>query len=528
MLLTALGFANGPAFAPGSVLVKFRPGLSDAQVQRELARIPDARVHRHWPTIGWRQIRVSNSADIPALVRQLNANRNVEKAEPDYIRSIHLVPNDSRYGEQYAPQITNAERAWNLNTGAPRVVVAVLDTGIDMNHPEFAGRLVHPRNVPLGNSNVVDTNGHGTHVAGSVAARGNNGAGIAGVAWNVSIMPVQVFQGISGSISDVIDGNRWAIDHGAHVINMSLGGYGRSQAEEDVVNEAVSKNIIVVAAAGNDNIDMMSYPAAFERVIAVGSTDRNDARSGFSNFGSWVDVAAPGTDILSTLPGGYGVNSGTSMASPHVAGMAALMLSYAPRGYSGLEIRRLIESTTKNVGTWLRFGRVDLWEAMRRLPQPTPTFVAPSSVAMQFGNGFGGGLNDILRRDGRTFRVNSRYATGLGTAASARVNFRTTVPIARIAAASVRLDTSSLTRGTVTVWLWNHNTRSWEGIRSAPSGPVIGTMTVEIDPRRHLSSRGEISLIVRGLAPSRISVSGPPPFTFHLDMAQLQLQTTAQ
>ncbi|UCC64108.1 MAG: S8 family serine peptidase [Anaerolineae bacterium] len=257
----------------------------------------------------------------------------------------------------------DAPHAWAYHTGAPSVIVAIVDSGVDMDHPEFNGRLKAGWDYVNDDSDPDDDNGHGTHVAGIAAATGNNGVGVAGVAWQVQIMPVKVLDSDgSGWYSDMISGINYAVTHGAKVINMSLGGTSPSQAMQDAVNNAYQSGVLVVAAVGNcgdwnyiangcSYQDQPLYPAAGDNALAVASTTRWDAQSSFSNQGAYVDIAAPGSAIYSTYMGSsYDSMSGTSMATPFVAGLAGLVYSRYP-DYSPDQVAQAIVHNADDLGT---------------------------------------------------------------------------------------------------------------------------------------------------------------------------------
>jgi serine protease len=314
-------------------------------------------------------------AEAAALLQELAANPNVEYVEVDALLQPVFTPNDSRYNEQwhyYEPTGgINLPTAWDRSTGSG-VVVAVLDTGIT-NHPDLNGNLVAGYDMIADTSVANDGNGrdadpsdpgdwtsgqcgsprnsswHGTHVAGTVAALTHNSQGVAGVAYDAKIMPVRVLGTCGGYTSDIADGIVWASGGSvsgvpmtstpAQVINMSLGGTGScSQTTQNAINSAVSRGATVVVAAGNSNVDAGSFtPANCNNVISVAASTRSGARASFSNYGSVVDLSAPGSSILSTLNSGtttpgaaaYAYYSGTSMAAPHVAGVVALMQAAA-------------------------------------------------------------------------------------------------------------------------------------------------------------------------------------------------------
>lgn len=294
------------------------------------------------------QIASVRLANLDAALSALRSDPTVVYAEPSYRVKAYGLPttgfkglginvNDPMYGQQYAPQLVNAPEAWSVTRGAG-VTVAVIDTGVDGTHPEFRGRMVEGYNATNRSGNAKDDNGHGTHVAGIVAAAANNGAGMVGIAPEAKVMPIKVLAADgSGSDAEVADGIVWAADHGAQVINMSLGGPGESQVLADAVAYALKKGVPVIAAMGNDGTNEKSYPAGYPGVLAVGATDAKDAAADFSQWGDWISVSAPGVQILSTFPTykctlneygfpqDYAVLDGTSMATPAVAGLAALV-----------------------------------------------------------------------------------------------------------------------------------------------------------------------------------------------------------
>lgn len=295
----------------------------------------------------------SKSADILNAVNTLNNDPAVEYAELDYLAKFASAPDDPRYSEQWGLTKVQAEGAWDQTLGSPGVVIAIIDSGIDLTHEDLSPNLwVNPGeiagngqdddnngfvddvqgwNFVNGNNDVMDMNGHGSLVAGIAAARTNNSLGIAGMCGNCRIMPVKITQtsGIA-NYSDVAAGINYAADKGAKVINLSVGGYANSITVRNAVNNALSQGIVVVGGAGNDSISDPFYPAAYEGIIAVAGTDESDVRVTTSNYGSWVDVSAPGQNILSTTLGDYSSDSGTSYATPFVSGAAGLLLSLHP------------------------------------------------------------------------------------------------------------------------------------------------------------------------------------------------------
>lgn len=267
---------------------------------------------------------------------------------------------------QWMHDTVNTYAAWGVTTGSRQVQVAVLDSGIQEDHPDLGGR-VTSYDIGLGTG---DEHGHGTHVAGIIGATMNNGIGGAGIAPNVSIMGIRVLDEEGyGEDYDIINGIYTAVDNGADVINMSLGGYFYSLLYEEAINYALDHQVTVVAAMGNDGSNTIEYPAAFDGVIGVVATDPADERAYFSTYGTWADVAAPGYDIYSTYPDSdYIWMSGTSMACPVVTGVVALYISvYGQK--SPAEIEKRLESTATKGGSDLGAGVVNAAKMLSEVPQ---------------------------------------------------------------------------------------------------------------------------------------------------------------
>ncbi|NOX63264.1 MAG: S8 family serine peptidase [Chloroflexi bacterium] len=295
---------------------------------------------------------------VDEALQNLSKNPAVRYVEPDALAVAAFTPNDPYYNNPslvYGPQQIQAPGAWDYTLGDPNVVIAIIDTGIDVAHPEFAGRLVPGWDFVNNDADPTDDNWHGTHVSGIAAAGINNGIGIAGIAGQAKIMPLKALndQG-TGYYSQIASAIRWAADNGADVINLSLTGSVDSITLSDAVNYAISKGVVVVAAAGNEDTDAPRYPAAYSNVIGVGATTYAGDRWTLSNYGPNVDVMAPGATIYSTYwtaSGGsaYSFANGTSMAAPHVAGVAALLLSANPT-LTVTDVRACIETTTTDLG----------------------------------------------------------------------------------------------------------------------------------------------------------------------------------
>lgn len=404
-----------PEYRTGAVLVAFDGGAAAAASVDSLTAA-GYEVTREMPELSVVAVGVPAGQEI-AAAEQLAQLPGVAYAEPDYWAApqgaMDVTPNDPRYGEQWALPVIGAPQGWSITTGAPGVIIAVIDSGIDLKHPDLKDKLwVNKGETPFNgkdddgngkiddvngwhfyqawngsayesreNGQVADDSGHGTHVAGIAGAKSDNGIGIAGIAWSSPVMPVKVIDKTIGlaAYSDVAAGILYAVDNGASVINLSLGGSAPSQTLCAAVTAAVNKGKIVVAAAGNKD-NTVYYPAACPGALAVGATDPSDNAASFSNPGARVDLAAPGIDILSTWyvsglgQSSYAKLSGTSEAAPHVAAAAALVWARWP-ALTADGVKAQLQGTLADVGLPGRddetgWGRIDLARALAEQVQP--------------------------------------------------------------------------------------------------------------------------------------------------------------
>ncbi|HUV47969.1 MAG TPA: S8 family serine peptidase [Actinomycetes bacterium] len=293
---------------------------------RSSAQSAVARVSARPPkALGGNWYLVRGIDDLTEARATLTASPGVRQVQVDHIRRTFGDPYYRRY-QPYLRASMDIDTAWKRSSGRG-VTVAVVDTGVDPNHEDLP-RPLRGRDFVGGDNDASDPNGHGTFVAGVIAAKRNNGRGIAGVS-RAAILPVRVLNARGfGRDSDISRGIRWAASNGADVINLSLGGGRSSRILRDAVRAATRKGALVVAASGNSGGTRPMYPAAYKQVVAVGATDLKDRMTWFTDHGPWLDVVAPGVDIISTVPrNGYAIGDGTSFSSPLVAGAAALALS---------------------------------------------------------------------------------------------------------------------------------------------------------------------------------------------------------
>ena len=413
-----------PEFVPGEVLLKLKDGVKVDRIN-ELHRQFNTQTLRYFRNSHIFHVKLPASLTVVEAIRRLQKHPLVEYVVRNSLYYLDTTPNDPQYDQLWGLNNTgqsggtadadiDAPEAWDITSGSSDVVIAVIDSGADLTHPDLAANLwTNPGEIP--NNGIDDDNngfiddvhgwdfssndndpspvgracqGHGTHTAGTIGAVGNNGEGVTGVNWNVKIMPLKAFKVsllilCSASEGDLIAAIEYHTIMGVHISSNSWGGSNFSQATRDAIRASHS---VFVAAAGNGGLDgrgdnndtTANYPSNYDldNIIAVAATDRNDDLASFSNYGTTtVDLGAPGVDILSTLPNGkYGQLSGTSMATPHVAGVAGLLLAQDPH-LTINEIKWRILNGTDNVGLpVLTGGRLNAFKALQfGLSQPTVT-----------------------------------------------------------------------------------------------------------------------------------------------------------
>ena len=462
-----------PPFVPDQVLVAFRPGTPAAEISAAHNRAGGQKL-RSIRAIGVQVVSIPGGTVLDK-VQMYRRNPNVEYAEPNYLRPL-IMPSEGSFGQgidvlneqwtlhnqgtalqTYVDSATglpgwqytrldadiDATEAWDIEKGDANVWVAVPDSGVDCNHGDLAGKCRHeedfvtPTVDSYGNPipDLVDQLGHGTHVAGTIAMHTNNGDGGAGVGWNTSIGSFKVCYmenfldiliGSSCQDADIASAITRAVDLGYDVINMSFGQAAPSQVVQDALDYASTADVVLVAAAGNNNNWEKFYPAAYNNVIAVGATNAFDDRAGFSTFSvdddfnpgtqedDWVDVLAPGDPVLSTVPTNFCSPQdpqcfqwlkGTSMAAPHVSGVAALVISYLnlidPANANSVEVRRRIQECAdatgamgQNMLAWSKFGRLNAKGALTCGGTPPPP------VCTRNAPGIGLGTDQSIAPDG--------------------------------------------------------------------------------------------------------------------------------
>jgi len=386
-------------YVPGEVIVKYADDATAAQKSKLADAVGIVEKIAGVRGIGAKLMSITGNVE--AAVKRLERSPAVEYAEPNYIYRAQATPNDSLFGQMYGLHNTgqtggtadadiDAPEGWDAAglgsfpaTGGAKV--GIVDTGIQQNHPDLAGKVTDCAGVKnfgislliiviLADPTIVDgkcndDNGHGTHVAGTIAANTNNGQGVAGVSPNSPLAICKALNSSgSGTLVMVANCIDWTNQKGAKIISMSLGATSGAATLQDAVRRATNNGSLVIAAAGNGGNSTPNYPAAYEEVVSVGATDHNDAHASFSTFNNDVEVSAPGVNILSTWNnGGYREASGTSMATPHASGVAAVIASLHPN-WSVAQIRAKLQASVDDRGPAGRdpefgFGRVNLQKA---------------------------------------------------------------------------------------------------------------------------------------------------------------------
>jgi len=470
----------------------------------------------------------------------IRAMKMVKYADHDGIQKALGWPDDPMYTRQFSHQKTLTNLAWGITTGNASITIAVVDTGIDLAHPEFAGRIVNPMSFTT--PTVQDKHGHGTHTAGIASAAGNNGIGVAGVSWKSMIMPIKgLSDGGSGSDSGLLASLTAAADAGANVISYSIGGYrGGStlpQAWIDIVDYMHSKNCVFVAASGNDGVNIDTLPTVYGLVevpcsnpdtFAVASSNSRNLMSSFSNFGkTLVDIVAPGESIISTLPGGYGVESGTSMACPYISGASALVLAVGGTSMTPQEVESILTSTAAAAPSGCAHGLVNTFNALRAAV-PAGYDMSPSSVSIVYGSLTGGSAASLDMDDGDYFDVQSVTIPIYGPV----VQYDTTYELGDTSnLTSVLVRSTIHTSGPVnaTLLVWDPNKHVWATVSSAllnANDTVMQGFLYRTDIERFVDTNGTLKIRFSGTGRlRRFGESGGNSFTVSADGQGLKIFT---
>jgi len=439
-------------YVPGEILVKLRPtslskihpgnrklgipSLDTINQSREIKQVrPFIKLNKNRKSDIFLKVSFALNQNLEEIITAYEQDPNVEYAQPNYVHRLDFTPNDSLFESQNALKIIQAEQAWDLQLASPEIIVGVIDTGIDYNHEDLIDALWINSGEDLNSNGRVDSsdfngldddnngfvddirgwdftdaptsdggdfqtpdndpfdeNGHGTSVAGIIGATGNNKKGLAGLAFGCQIMTLRAGTSLGFlEEDDVASAIVYAVDNGARVINMSFGDNVASPLLRDVIQYAVNQNCVLVASAGNSASDQIHFPSGFPETISVGASSESDNLAGFSNFGSSVDLVAPGVNILATkLGNSYRDFSGTSASAPLVSALAALILSRTPE-LSPESVKGLLTSTTDDLGPagWdnlFASGRINAFRALE-----SPFFSIVRIIQPELDQGFSSG-----------------------------------------------------------------------------------------------------------------------------------------
>ncbi len=557
-----------PDLVPGEIIVVYNPAVKEAGKSALMKRYTLTK-KRDSRKAG--KFTVYHHGNPKAILKQLNAEPGVVIAEQNAYAYKFDVPNDPYYSYQWHMTKIGMESAWDVCTGSG-VVVAIVDTGVKRTLQDLAGtQFTAGYDFVNNDTDPTDDEGHGSHVCGTIAQTTNNGVGVAGIAYNAAIMPIKVLSSSgSGTYDDIADGIIWAADHGAHVINLSLGGSSSLQILQDAVDYAWNKGVVVVCAAGNDHVSTPFYPAAYTNSISVSATTYLDTLASYSNYGSTIDISAPGGDsgdnngdgyddmiLQNTFSGtseGYYFYAGTSMASPHVAGVAALVKA-ANMSLSNSQVRSILESSAEDIGAsgwdiYFGHGRLDAYAAVLAAGGSTPENQPPSAgftfttadlnaaftdtssdsdgTITSWAWDFGDGATSGAQNPEHTYAAAGTYAVSLtvtdNDGATDTVIHNVTVesgtpenqpPSAAFTFATADLnvtftDTSSDSDGTIASWAWNFG----DGATSNAQNPehtyaAAGTYAVNLTVT---DNEGATDTVIHDVT---VSSGGPDP-TMHV------------
>ncbi len=471
--------------------------------------------------------------------RRLMATGDYQYVEPNWICYPQLTPNDPQFGQQWHHAVVKSPEAWNFFTGSPTIICAVVDTGIDLTHPDLS-----PNRVPGYNSvdqlaevnggQVNDLNGHGTHVAGDAAAFGNNALGVCGMGWNFKVMMVRTSNSAGGgaSTTQITNGARWAAENGARVVSASYSGVDAA-AVGTTGTYIKTRNALFCYAAGNDNRNLNGFN--HPDTIVVGASDPNDQKAGFSAFGPAVHVFAPGVNILSTtLGGGYGNASGTSMATPVCNGVIGLIFAAKPT-LTPNQAQAILEANCDNIGpsSIFGYGRVNQLKNMQAVFASNPIDSQPIAINVYVGTHLGGTLGDILNPNsgGPTYDIGSALVDRLGYAAGAEVTYQISASPASLRSLEFFFQSKLNQKMSVTGFVYAKNVQTglYDLLGQFPSGDsIFVTRSVKITTNltKYAAADGTVKCLLRTVGAKFGGRVAPAPFI--LKIGHVKLAYTSQ
>lgn len=533
LVLGALGMSGVAGAVPGFVdrelLIKVKEGM-ESSVPIGVASVGASQTG-NYPQISWIRVKYASGKTMTRAMTEFRRMNWVDKVEKNLIYLPTAMPNDPFTNQQWHLDRINLPLAWDWETGLTDIKIAIIDTGVDINHPDLAANITPGRDVMDDDGDPSPAPGadHGTHVAGTASAATNNATGVAGVGYDCKIMGIRAgdffFTG-----ADLLEAITWASDNDANVINMSLGGGAPSQAMQDAVTYANSKNVIVICAAGNNGSTAKFYPAAYPGCMAVASSDPDDSRSGFSNYGNWVHVAAPGNNIYATYPNNqYGFSSGTSMASPVVAGLAGLVWSRGGESQSWTRVFDIIKDNCTPVpGNYTIHGRVDANQAVQATTIVQTTMMEILSISMFTGASEAGTLDDVTSEDGDFYAVITSVQGRQGSLGGVEMTALLDRPLAELFDFRFNFTMKSSIRCTGMMWLWNYQQNRWDFIKAIPVKTTNTNAQFRVsNMNRYVDVDGTVTMRLRGHnAAGR--AGGSIPFTFLIDFANMQASYEVQ
>lgn len=515
----AAGSAS-PTFAPNEVLVKFKSGSVPFAAKLAAGGTTVSTLRQ----LNVEVIRISGMSTSQAI-QVFKNNPNIAYAEVNPMHKLFYTPNDPMLSQQWGIDKVKAKQAWDISKGSANTIISVIDSGCRVTHEEFVGRIAPGGYDWSDNDGDVTDNtgsGHGTHCSGIAIANTDNGKGVASVAFNGKLLPMKIFpqSTAANSAKAIMD----AADKGARVISMSYGSPSPSQTEQDAINYAWNKGVVLFAAAGNDGIILKNYPAAFNNIIAVANTNQSDQRNPGSTYGPHVQIAAPGTDIMATTfdsDTSYGQKTGTSMACPFAASVAALMIGRNP-AITNAEVRDIIFTTCDPVGDFVQKGRINAFRAIQKVFTPIPFTGTPVSASV----GVVGGANEgvligsyaspttagqvIKATDGSLFSIQSINNIKLGALASIDAYVLLSPAASDIMEANISLTARSADGTSALIFAFNNTTGSWDQLGSLGMGSVNKSTSINIplpSLSKYLNGGNMIRLMVRNISPARTNAS---------------------
>lgn len=523
-LLACVSQAQLNEFVPGELLVAYRSDSASWQVAPRLHAAISSRPVERISGTSTERIALPKGMSVLDAVAYYQGRPEVAYAEPNYYRELTFSPNDPLFAVQSQLRQIKCDDAWSITRGKTSVVIAVIDTGIDKNHPDLKSKIVAGWDFVSNDSDPNSTHVHGSHTAGLAAADTNNAVGVSGAGFNSRIMPIRVSPSVTASQSAAAI--RFAADHGAKVISMSYGKSVSSTTERSATDYAWSKGCVLLASCGNEGTNNEFYPASYTNVISVGSVDEEDQRSSFSNFGATVDVAAPGEGVRSTVPGGYGNLTGTSMSCPQAAGVVALLWSMAGPETTNLQIRDALLNNCDPVGTWLSYGRVNAERAVESLLADAEVVSDPVSIQTIVGTNPSGSLANILASDGSSYSAQSVLMPA-GQVVEFGSNISLVGPSANLFSAQLWLVANGPSGAALTVTARKAGLQQFQTLGSAPlrptgSAPIAVNLPGNLGP---ILNGGVIELRLRSVLPRRPFGRATAPYTLGLNY--LSLTTSA-